>query len=186
MTPATLLTILRVLLTPVFVLLILYGRVQTALGVFMLAGFTDLMDGLIARRFNQKSELGTLLDPIADKLLLVSSFLVLTFTGVDLGVRIPVWLTVSVISRDILLVTAVVIVNLSLGKHVFPPSVWGKWTTTLQLLTVFLVLVGNALQVRVPLLAPVFLVTLSLTVFSGLHYLTRGMRLIEYKDTIPR
>ncbi len=183
MTPATLLTILRVLLTPVFVLLILYGRMQTALAVFMLAGFTDLMDGLIARRFNQKSELGTLLDPIADKLLLVSSFLVLTFTGVDLGVRIPVWLTVSVISRDILLVTAVVIVNLAMGKHLFPPSIWGKWTTTLQLLTVFLVLVGNALQAKIPIMSLVFFITLALTVFSGLHYLARGMRLIEFKDS---
>lgn len=183
MTPATLLTILRVLLTPVFVLLILYGRMQTALAVFMLAGFTDLMDGLIARRFNQKSELGTLLDPIADKLLLVSSFLVLTFTGVALTVRIPVWLTVAVISRDILLVTAVVIVNLALGKHLFPPSIWGKWTTTLQLLTVFLVLAANALELRLPVLVPVFFATLALTVFSGLHYLCRGTRLIEYKDS---
>lgn len=170
-------------MTPVFVLLILYGRMPTALAVFMLAGFTDLMDGLIARRFDQKSEIGTLLDPIADKLLLVSSFLVLTFTGVDLGTRIPVWLTVSVISRDIVLVTAVVIVNLSMGKHLFPPSIWGKWTTTLQLLTVFLVLLGNAIETTIPFLNLVFLVTLALTVFSGLHYLARGVRLIEYKDS---
>ncbi len=180
MTSANLLTILRLLLTPVFILLILYGELRLALLVFLLAGFTDLLDGLIARRFNQRSELGSFLDPIADKLLLVSSFLVLT-VGADLLVRIPLWLTVAVISRDILLVTAVIVINLSLGKHLFLPSIYGKWTTTLQLLTVLTVLASDAMAYRPPFINGLFLATLALTVFSGLHYLLRGLRVIEHR-----
>lgn len=181
MTSANYLTILRVLLVPVIVLLILYGQLRWALAAFLLAGFTDLMDGLIARRFNQMSELGALLDPIADKLLLVSAFLVLTL-GAELRIRIPLWLTVTVISRDILLVTAVVIVNLALGRHVFLPSMYGKWTTAFQLLTVFAVLAGDALVLRMPWINVLFLATVALTVVSGLHYLFRGLRIIGHRS----
>lgn len=182
MTSATYLTVLRVLLVPVFVILVLYGWLREALAVFMLAGLTDLMDGLIARRFNQRSQLGALLDPIADKLLLVSSFLVLSLPGLGMSPRMPIWLTVAVISRDVLLVTAVVIINLAVGRYFFPPSIYGKWTTTLQLLSVLLVLAGNALSISVPLIRPVFYLTLALTVFSGLHYLARGLKMIESEN----
>ncbi len=176
------LTILRVILVPVFILFTIYGFLTEALATFLLAGLTDMLDGLIARKFNLKSQLGMLLDPIADKLLLVSAFVVLTLPGLDLQFRMPVWLTVTVISRDVLLVTAVVLVNLAVGKHVFPPSIWGKLTTALQLLAVLLVLVGNALGALTSLIQPVFFVTLAFTVISGLHYLIRGRRMLTPRN----
>lgn len=175
-------TILRVILVPVFIIFILYGFLPEALATFVLAGLTDLLDGLIARTFNLKSQLGMLLDPLADKLLLVSGFVVLTLPGPDLQFRVPLWLTITVISRDVLLVISVVVVNLAVGKHVFPPSVWGKLTTAFQLLTVFLVLVGNAVGVLTALIQPVFFLTLALTVISGLHYLIRGRRLLSLRS----
>ncbi len=173
---------LRVILVPVFILLIVYGYLTEALMTFVLAGLTDLLDGLIARRFNLKSQLGMLLDPLADKLLLVSAFVLLSLPGLDLQTRIPVWLTVTVISRDVLLVIGVVIVNLALGRHVFPPSIWGKLTTIWQLLAVFLVLTANAAGFVTVWIRPVFFVTLALTVFSGLHYLIRGRRLLSFRQ----
>lgn len=185
MTPANVLTILRVLLVPVFVTLILYGEMVWALAVFVLAGVTDLLDGLIARRFNQRSELGTFLDPLADKLLLVSSFVLLSLKSLDLSARIPLWLTITVISRDVLLVVGALLVNLSMGKHVFPPTIYGKWTTTFQLATVFLVLVCDAVGFSTLWLQPLFFMTLAITIFSGLHYLSRGMRLIDFNSSRP-
>ncbi len=182
MTPPNILTILRVILVPVFILFTIYGYLEGALAAFLLAGLTDLLDGLIARAFDLKSQLGMLLDPIADKLLLVSSFIVLSLPGLELESRIPIWLAVTVISRDVLLVTSVVLVNLALGKHVFPPSLWGKLTTAFQLLAVLLVLIHNSLGLGAPLLQPVFFTTLALTVFSGLHYLVRGRRMLQVRN----
>ncbi len=181
MTPANLLTILRFLLVPVFIQLVVYGYLASALGVFLLAGFTDLLDGLIARRFNQRSQLGTLLDPLADKFLLVSGFVILSLQSLEVAVKIPLWLTIAVISRDILLVTAVLAINLALGRHVFPPSVYGKLTTTVQTLSILTVLFGNALGFQLWVTQPLFYAVLALTVFSGLHYLFRGLHLSRYK-----
>lgn len=181
MTPPNLLTILRILLVPVFMLLLLYGRTGTALLVFMLAGVTDLLDGLLARKFNHGSELGALLDPIADKLLLVSSFILLSLPSMQTAIKIPVWLVVAVISRDILIVIAVIVTNLAFGKHRFLPSIWGKMTTASQILTVLAVLVCNAWGTVLPITEPLFFLTLALTVISGLHYVTRGMRLQDYQ-----
>ncbi len=181
MTPANLLTILRFLLVPVFIQLVAYGYLGSALGVFLLAGFTDLLDGLIARRFNQRSQLGTLLDPLADKFLLVSGFVILSLQSLEIVVKIPLWLTIAVISRDILLVTAVLTINLALGRHVFPPSVYGKLTTTVQTLSILTVLLGNTLGFRLWVTQPLFYAVLALTVFSGLHYLFRGLHLSRYK-----
>lgn len=182
MTPPNLLTILRFLLVPVFIQLVVYGYLEGALGVFLLAGFTDLMDGIIARRFNQRSQLGAWLDPLADKFLLVSGFVILSLQPLELAVKIPLWLTIAVISRDILLVTAVLAVNLALGRHLFPPSVYGKLTTTLQSLLILIVLLGNALGFQLWVTQPLFFAVLALTVFSGLHYLFRGLHLSRYKS----
>jgi cardiolipin synthase len=179
MTPPNLLTILRVLLVPVFILLLVYGYTMKAFLVFLGAGLTDLFDGLIARRFNQRSELGTLLDPIADKTLLISSFVALSDPGVAPMMRIPLWLTITVISRDILIITAVIIVNLTLGKHIFLPTLVGKWTTAVQLLTVLAVLFCNAWMVSIPFMLVLYYATLAFTVVSGLHYVGRGMKLLD-------
>lgn len=179
MTPANLLTILRIALVPVFVILLVYGYMGGALLVFLLAGATDGLDGLIARRFNQKTPLGAFLDPMADKLLLVSSFVILSLSGLPLYVRIPLWLTITVISRDIILVMSVTIINLAVGRRVFYPSIFGKATTASQLLTILVALTANYRNAGVFFLKPLFYITLVLTVISGVHYIVRGIRILE-------
>ncbi len=180
LTYANQLTILRMVFVPVFVMLVVYGHMAAAVTVFIVAGITDTLDGLIARRFSQKTPLGTYLDPIADKLLLVSSFIVLTLRNSSLPVQIPLWLTITVISRDVLIVVSVVIITLTMGRRIFLPSVIGKATTAAQLLTVFAVMTSAVLPFLIPIVQPLMYATLVLTVASGLHYLIRGMKIFEY------
>jgi cardiolipin synthase (CMP-forming) len=180
-TSATQLTILRIAFVPLFVILVVYGRLGGAVAVFLLAGATDLLDGFIARRYKQKTVLGTLLDPVADKMLLVSSFIVLSVGSAELTVPIPLWLTATVIGRDILIILGVAAVNLTVGRRVFLPSILGKATTGAQLVTVFVFLVSNFLLYRIPFLtAGLVYLTFILTVLSALHYLARETRLFEY------
>ncbi len=175
-------SLLRIALVAPIVLLIIDGRYGLALGLSLVAGFSDGVDGYLAKRFDWHTRIGALLDPIADKLLLVSCFILLSRNAVELSVRIPLWLTITVIGRDVLLVVSVAIINLTMGRHLFSPSIYGKATTFLQLLTVFMVLVVNALNIAMPLWGSVFYVTATLTVISGLHYLGRGMKLFEYNQ----
>ena len=135
LTPANQMTLLRMLLIPAFVILVVYHHLGWALLVFAVAGLTDALDGLIARRSGQKSTLGAWLDPMADKLLAVSTFVVLTLPGLDLANRLPVWLTVLIISRDIAIVATVAIVNLAVGRRTFQPSIFGKIATATYMLT---------------------------------------------------
>ena len=130
MTPANQLTLLRMLLIPAFVILVIYGSLGWALLVFVTAGVTDALDGLLARRAGQKTTLGAWLDPMADKLLLVSTFVVLTLPGIGLTNKLPLWLTVLIISRDVVIVLTVAIVNLAIGPRTFRPSVFGKMATS--------------------------------------------------------
>src|SRR5215467_8081990 len=134
MTPANQLTLLRMLLIPAFVILVVYGDLGWALVVFVTAGVTDALDGLLARR-GQKTTLGAWLDPMADKLLLVSTFIVLTLPGIGLANKFPVWLTVLIISRDIVIVLTVAIVNLAIGPRTFRPSIFGKVATGTYIMT---------------------------------------------------
>jgi len=135
LTFANQLTILRIVLIPAFVLLVVYGRLGAALLVFMTAGATDALDGLIARRAGQRTSLGAWLDPMADKLLLVTTFIVLTLPAIPLTNHLPLWLTVVVISRDVVILAVVAIVNLAIGPRTFRPSMLGKATTAASILT---------------------------------------------------
>jgi cardiolipin synthase len=172
------LTVLRMAFVPMLVLLMVYRLDVWALIVFLAAAVTDMLDGLIARRRGQKTLTGTLLDPLADKLLLVSAFTVLSSASLNLTVRIPLWLTITVIGRDLLLVCGVLIFNLTIGRRAFPPSTLGKSTTVAQLFLVMTVLVGNALGFVLPGFVPLIYLTLILTVASGVHYMFQGMTLI--------
>ena len=172
-TLANQLTILRMALAPLLVVLVLQGAMGWALAVFVVAGFTDLFDGLIARRSHQQTTLGAMLDPVADKALLTSTFVVLTWAG-GLRVNIPAWLTVTTLSRDAIIVLSVAIVNLTMGHRVFYPSLLGKLSTGSQLLTVGLVLLVNAFSLDLPGLWVLYATTLALTVGSGVHYLYLG------------
>lgn len=169
------LTLLRLLFIPFIVITLLDEQYGWALGLFVLAGFSDLLDGMLARALKQKTALGMLLDPIADKLLLSTLFLVLSLVH-----KIPWKVTVLVFSRDlgILLTCAVVWATTSIRD--FPPSFYGKANTTAQILAVFFVLLDEVAPSPAALLAKevALWATLSLTVLSGVHYIFRlGRRL---------
>jgi len=165
-----LLTIFRILLVPVFIIFIIYNRMVMALAVFILAGLTDGIDGLIARVFNQKTPLGAYLDPIADKLLLGSAFLALTLRDI-----LPNWLTVIVISRDVIILGGVVVLSLMKKEVRVQPSVVSKATTWLQVITIILAILSLE---RVIFLEVVIWLTALFTIISGFQYIYRGVRLI--------
>ena len=129
LTAANQLTLLRLLLVPVFALCMLYGMPGWALVTFAVAGVTDALDGLHRAPHRQPTTLGAWLDPMADKLLLTTMFVMLTLPGLGLVARLPLWLTVLVISRDIAIVLTVAIVNLAVARRTFRPSLLGKVAT---------------------------------------------------------
>ena len=179
LTLANQLTLLRMLLIPAFVLLVVYARLGWALAVLAIAGITDALDGLIARRAGQKTTLGAWLDPMADKLLLTSAFIVLTVPGTALLNRIPLWLTVLVLSRDIVIVVTVAIVNLAVGRRTFKPSIWGKIATALYIVTALVYMVCNYLEVSPPILEVCVYASLGITILSSLHYISHAARVIN-------
>ena len=151
LTIANQLTLLRMLLIPGFVLLVVYAHLGWALAVLFVAGVTDALDGLIARRTGQKTTLGAWLDPMADKLLLTSAFIVLTVPGTTLVNRMPLWLTVIILSRDIAIVLTVAIVNLAIGPRTFKPSLLGKAATALYIATALIFMICNYLETASPM-----------------------------------
>ena len=179
LTLANQLTILRIMLIPAFVLLVVYGYLGWALLTFAVAGATDALDGLIARRAGQRTSLGAWLDPMADKLLLVTTFVVLTLPGIPLTNHIPLWLTVVVISRDIVIVGVVAIVNLAVGPRTFRPSIWGKLATATYIMTSIAVMYFNYLQARSVVVDLAIWLSLALTLISAAHYFLRLRRLIN-------
>jgi cardiolipin synthase len=178
-TVANQLTLLRMLLIPLFVILVVYGQLGWALIVFGTAGLTDGLDGIIARRTGQPSSLGAWLDPMADKLLLVSAFIVLTVPGLDLANRLPVWLTVLVISRDVGIVLTVAIVNLAIGRRTFRPSMLGKVATAIYILTAVAAMFFNYRGYHSVVVDLFVYASLAVTLASGLHYIRHAARIIE-------
>ena len=185
LTIANQLTLLRLSLVPAFVILILYGRLGWALVVFVVAGITDGLDGLIARWTNQRTELGAFLDPMADKLLLVSAFVVLSLPGIGLTSRIPLWLTVLIISRDVGIVVTVAIVSLALGPRTFRPTVYGKVATAVYIVTSAIVLFFNYLERPSVLVDIGIWASLAITLISGLHYTVHVRRTINEPPASP-
>jgi cardiolipin synthase len=179
LTPANQLTLLRMLLIPAFVILVVYGQLGWALAVFAAAGITDALDGLIARRSGQKTTLGAWLDPMADKLMLLAAFVVLTLPGLNLANPIPLWLTVLIISRDVGIVLTVAIVNLAIGRRTFQPSVFGKIATATYILTAVAAMFFNYLGVH-SIVVDVFVYgSLVITLVSGFHYIWHAARIVE-------
>ncbi len=175
-TPANLLTLLRMALAPVFALCMFYGYPGWALGTFVLAALTDLLDGLIARWTGQQTTLGTWLDPIADKLLLLTVFLILTLPHFGLTHRLPVWLTVLVISRDVGIVLTVAVINLAVAPRTFVPSLLGKIATATFLLTGLVTLLANYRPVPAWALDGLVLASAAITLLSAADYLRRVSR----------
>jgi cardiolipin synthase len=178
-TLANQLTLLRMLLIPVFVILMLYGHRAWALAVFLLAGVTDLLDGLAARWTGQKTTLGVWLDPAADKLLIAATVVVLTLPNIGLVHPLPLWLTILAISRDVGIVATVAIVNLAMGPRTFRPSLLGKTATAGYIVACAVVLCVNVLE-RLDVLAELSIWTAAaLTIASGVHYVWTFARVIN-------
>ncbi|MDA8082728.1 MAG: CDP-alcohol phosphatidyltransferase family protein [Nitrospiraceae bacterium] len=165
------LTITRIVIIPLFVTAVIYGRLRHALYLFVLASVTDILDGLLARLTGQQTRLGTFLDPLADKFLLVTSFVLFSVYG-----WIPKWLTITVISRDLIVVVGWLLLTLIYNKSKVEPVFLGKAAIASQLALLAYVL----LSVTEPSLPPVptgfIIITASLTAVSGIQYLYRGLR----------
>jgi cardiolipin synthase len=181
-TIANLLTILRLILIPVFVTCVFYQRFVWALIVFFLAAITDGLDGLVARAFNQKTPLGEILDPMADKLLLVTAFIILSLPRFTALAPLPFWLTAAVISRDIFIVLGALTINIVTGFSQFRPSIPGKINTLVQVVTIVLFLTANVFHLLQEWLQTIYLLTLGMTIFSGLHYLFHVNRLMREEE----
>jgi cardiolipin synthase len=179
LTLANQLTLLRMLLIPAFVILVVYGHLGWALTVFVTAGITDALDGLIARRAGQKTSLGAWLDPAADKLLLVTTFVVLTLPGLGLANRLPIWLTVLIISRDVVIVLTVAVVNLAVGPKTFRPSVFGKIATATYIVTAVVAMLFNYLGYPSIMVTAFVYASLTITIVSSLHYIWHASQIVN-------
>jgi cardiolipin synthase len=175
------LTIVRILTIPAFLMLLTGGYPGTALAVFVAGGITDALDGAIARLTDRKTEFGAMLDPLADKLLLLSSFCVLALMGV-----VPAWLTVLVIIRDVILLSGYFTLFLFTGERMaVRPSAIGKATTFLQLASVTVVLIGVTWPRTAPgeIRSVLFIATGAATALSGLQYMVRGLAWLQARGT---
>ncbi|HKY19975.1 MAG TPA: CDP-alcohol phosphatidyltransferase family protein [Vicinamibacterales bacterium] len=179
LTPANQLTLTRVMLVPPFVILTVYGYFGWALIVFAVAGLTDLLDGLIARKFSRRTDLGAWLDPMADKLLIVATVIVLTLPGLGLTNTLPVWLTILVISRDLLIVGAVAVINLAIGRREFRPSIWGKIATATYIMTCVMIMYFNYRHTTSPIVTLGIYASALITLVSGFHYVFNITKIIN-------
>jgi cardiolipin synthase len=165
------LTLFRIFLVPAFLIAVIYGRLWLALVLFVVAGLTDLLDGLAARRLRQQTLLGAFLDPLADKLLMAVSCVALAVKGL-----LPAWLAVIMVSKDLFVSLGVAILYFAGQAVAAVPTLWGKQTTFLQIVTLGLVLLQAALGRQLIPLGPLFFLTALVTTASGLHYIVSGIR----------
>jgi cardiolipin synthase len=174
------LTVLRILLIPIFVTLLVYQKPGGALVVFAFAAFTDLLDGYVARQRGSQSRLGAFLDPLADKMLLISSFVTLTWLR-----ALPFWIAAVVISRDVILVVGALLIHI-MGGRIYPRPTWaGKAATFCQIATVLLGLTLRYFRIPLALEVAMWLAA-AFTIISGLQYLVQGMRYLSATPTDER
>jgi cardiolipin synthase len=165
MTLANKITILRIVFIPIFIIALLQKQAVAAAVIFTLTIMTDALDGFIARRHKQKTPLGSFLDPMADKLLMFSTFLTLTYLKI-----IPLWIFVVILSRDILIVLGWIVMYLITGSTEIKPRLLGKVTTIFQMVTLWLILLG----IPAPTTSKLLLATVIVTAVSGLDYILSG------------
>jgi cardiolipin synthase (CMP-forming) len=176
------LTLIRILLAPVVIAAILHGHLSAALGWFLAAGVTDVIDGAVARRFGQMTTAGAYLDPIADKLLLSGSFLALAAAKV-----VPWWLVAVILGRDLYILAGVLAIMRLKHARKFPPTFWGKLSTFIQVLTAVSwmakdLLQGGALE---RFAAATIWPCAAATIWSGVHYTWRSARMYVRIDELP-
>ncbi len=169
------LTVARILLTPIFIILLLKSLYMAGLLVFSIAAVSDGLDGFLARYLDQRTTLGAYLDPIADKVLLMAAYVCLAILKI-----IPAWLAVIVISRDVVIVLGIGIISIAGLDLEIRPTMVSKLTTLAQLVTVSLTLLNQGVPGTAGvLLAPIFWLTAGLTVLSGLHYVVIGLNILQ-------
>lgn len=164
-------TVLRILLVPVFAFLLVYRFYNLALYVYIVAAISDALDGYLARKLNLHSELGRFLDPLADKTLILTSLVIFTFLD-----WVPAWLTITVLSRDIFVLAGWFLLFLLYGRKHVQPTLIGKAANALQMFSVGYVLLGKLPPfVELSGYTVLFVLTSALTAISGLHYMIRGL-----------
>jgi len=170
------LSLLRIILVPVFIIFLMQESYTNALLTFVLAGLTDVFDGTLARMMNKQTKLGSFLDPMADKILLASSFVTLSILGL-----IPSWLTVIIISRDFIILFGIVILSMMSITYEIKPAFVSKITTAMQLATIFFALLYKAVthDISYNWIISLFWLTALFTVVSGLIYIIRGIKFIN-------
>ena len=169
-----LLSLLRIFMVAPFLIAVIYHSYALALAIFVAAGITDGLDGYLARRLDQKSVLGTFLDPLGDKLLGTVAFIALSVQGL-----LPAWLAVIVVAKDLYVALGAGILHYSGNLTVALPSLWGKIATLLQIVTVALVLLGTFATVALALLQLLFAVTALVTTIACVHYIWSGTRVFK-------
>jgi len=170
------LTVFRIILVPVFIISILYHRLSLAFGIFLLAALTDALDGYIARTFNQKTQLGTMMDPVADKMLLLSAYISFSLVkGLPAYIKMPVYVPIVVISRDVIILIGAAFIYLITGNLEVKPTALGKITTCFQIFTII------ALLVQFMYSNWLWNITVVFTAISGLDYIRIGARQINGK-----
>jgi cardiolipin synthase len=171
-------TLFRMAIVPFFVLAVNDKDFVLATWIFIIAGFTDTLDGWLARRLGVRSKIGAFLDPLADKLLLTTAYVMLTIPQGQ-EVVIPLWLTILALFRDFLILLVALVLYMVEGIRKFPPSILGKMTTTMHVATVSVVLLANLALVPSWLPATCFYTSFALVVLSGFNYIYRSSRFIE-------
>jgi len=169
MTIPNLITILRVLLVPIFIIYMINDRALGSLIIFVIASASDALDGFIARVFHQKSDLGAHLDPLADKILLIAAYI----TSAILKM-IPPWLAVLIISRDVIILLGILVLYLNRHPVKIHPSLLSKSTTCLQIVTILMILSNCYINLK-PITIYVFWLTAGFTIASGLQYIRIGL-----------
>jgi cardiolipin synthase len=169
-------TLLRIILIPFFINLMIYDYYREALAVFIFACITDALDGMIARLTKKQTELGAFLDPMADKLLIVSAFVTLVLMGL-----LPVWLVIIVVSRDIILVIGSIAIYFTGYQFTAKPSIIGKATTVMQFVVVTLSLVLKNFGTEMGLMTILHWLTAGFTLASGVQYVARGTKIVGQK-----
>jgi cardiolipin synthase len=182
LTIPNLLSILRMGLIPWFAISVLDGDATRALWIFAIAGVTDALDGFIARFWHQQSALGAYLDPLADKLLLMTAYVMLAIPNLRIGLVIPAWVTALVITRDVVIVVVALVMHLAVGISRFPPSPLSKVNTAAQLLAIVGVLLSSRSAVVEAIAGFLVLLVAALTIGSGVEYIYRANRMAAQRD----
>ena len=176
MTIPNLITILRVLLVPIFIIYIINDRMLGSLIIFCIASISDALDGFIARVFHKKSDLGAYLDPLADKILLIAAYITLAILKM-----LPPWLAILIISRDVIILLGVLVLYLNRQPVKVHPSLLSKSTTCLQIATILMILLNSYLTID-PFKVYAFWLTAGFTIASGLQYIRTGLVILTQGD----